>query len=1289
MKNLLLTSLLFVMAFSWGQDEIWMRPNKGQWHENIEFKINIPAGFMYLEKTGFTYDFSDFGEKHNHKHEGDGGHGRDDGRINAHAVRTTFIGSNPEPVFEQRKPSSFYENYFLGNDSTKWVANSVAYNEVRYLSLYPNVDLHLYESNATLKYDVVIRPGGNPADFKVAYRGQDRLYIKNDMLHVETSLGTIIEGKPRAYQVINGFEKEVACYYQLSGNEMSFALPDGYDPAYELVIDPNLTFSSFTGASSDNWGMTACPDINKNLVAAGIVFGSGYPLSTGPYDGTFNGGQIDVAITKFNASGSGIVFSTFLGGSESETPHSLIVNNANELYVMGATASTNFPVGGAPFQGTKNGGTTQLIDGINFIGGTDIYVVKLTAAGNALVGGTYLGGSGNDGISNSGSSIAFNYGDQLRGEVMVDDLSFVYIASSTESSNFPISGGFDNSLGGAQDAIVAKFNSNLSSLLWSTYVGGSGLESGNSVQLSSTGDIFLAGGTTSNNFPVTTGTLNPTFKGGTTDGYVMRFGAPGYGAPQATYLGTNDYDQAYFVQLDIDDFVYVYGQTKGPYTVTPGHYVNPNSGQFIHKLSNNLVTSEWSSVFGAGTGNEEISPTAFLVSDCYELYIAGWGGAINVNNSTADNSTTNGFPVTTDAYQSTTSGSNFYLAQFTKDMMTLKYGTYMGSLTGSNDHVDGGTCRFDKGGGVYHAVCAACGGNTNGFPTTPGAFSPTNNSNNCNMAAFLFELSKIEAVLGTGSPVICIPDPVVFQNNSQNGNAYFWDFDDGSTSTDFAPTHYYTDPGIYNVMLIVSDTSGCYTPDTAWVEVEIQLLEAEAGSLSDTICPGESVELYAIGGDTYVWGPGDVLNDSLSSNPIATIWEATTFTVMVSGACGSDTLTVTVNVFGADAAASPDTAICVGGSAQLFAGGGDTYLWSPPGSLDDPTSPSPIASPVITTFYTVEIVTPEGCHIFDTTNVLVDQDLPYPNLIDAITICKGSQAQIAAHGATDYAWSPNYNISDVSIYNPYVYPDVDTTYTVTFTNACGSTYDSVKVFVQEVIGEICPDTTICPEGEATLWASGGVSYSWTPAGTLSDPNEAITQAAPNSYTTYNVMITDIYGCSTTLTTHVDVFDSPVLIVSPEVYGVVGDTIPIWAEGNGTIVWSPAYYMFCVECFENLVYPPHAMEYTATLTDANGCTTTGIVPVHYDPLIYVPNAFTPNADAYNNTFFAVTHNILTFEMLIFNRWGEVVYSTSSIDHMWDGTYNGVKVLDDVYVWQIIYTDLQENRYELRGHVTVLK
>ena len=256
---------------------------------------------------------------------------------------------------------------------------------------------------------------------------------------------------------------------------------------------------------------------------------------------------------------------------------------------MGATSSTNFPVGGSAYQASNNLGGGAIIDGINFLSGADIFVIKLSPAGNAILGGTYLGGNGFDGISEDGS-VVHNYGDQLRGEVYVDDASNVYIASTTTSSNFPIVGGFDGTLGGAKDAVAAKFNSNLSSLLWSSYVGGTGDESGNSIKVSATGDIFMVGGTTSTNFPNTSGKIHPGYMGGTVDGYLIKFSAPAYVA-EATYLGTNDYDQAYLIDLDIDNFVYVYGQSSGPYQTDGPNYINPNSGQFIHKISNDLTST--------------------------------------------------------------------------------------------------------------------------------------------------------------------------------------------------------------------------------------------------------------------------------------------------------------------------------------------------------------------------------------------------------------------------------------------------------------------------------------------------------------------------------------------------------------------------------------------------------------------------------------------------------------------------------------------------------------------------
>ena len=1286
MKHILsFITLITSFTLCWGQDEIWIKPNRGQWHQNIEYKISIPGGDMFLEKNGFTYNYNNLGGIYDHAHS----NSTETHSYKSHAVKTHFIGANINVSFNENKPSPHYENYIIGNDSTKWVSHLYLYNEIEYLNLYDGINLKVYEKNATIKYDIIVAPNTNPSLFKERYDGQDRLELKNGNLIITTSLGTITEKRPFAYQIINGIKTKVECKYVLNNDVMSFEFPFGYDSTQTLIIDPELAFSTFTGSTSDNWGMTACPDINDNLIAGGIVFGNGYPTTSGAYNSNFSGGAVDIGLTKFNATGSGLVFSTFIGGNGSETPHSIIVNDQNEIYIMGATSSTNFPTSGSAYQNTHHGGPTfMLIDGINFNGGTDVYIFKLSANGTSMLASTYLGGNSVDGISDGNNNIHYNYGDQLRGEIILDPNGNVYITSTTKSADFPIAGGFDNTLSGQQDAVVAKLNSNLSALLWSTYLGGTSWESGNSLQLNSLGDIYVVGGTTSNDFPNTSSQLNPSYKGGITDGYVTKFSAPLY-TPQSTYLGTSDYDQAYLVDVDIDDKVYVYGQSEGNYPVTSGHYTNANSGQFIHKLNANLNVSEWSSVFGAGTGHVEISPTAFLVSDCYEIYIAGWGGNLNVTNGSANFSTTNGFPVTADAYQSSTSGSNFYLALFTQDMMSLKYATFMGSLNGSLDHVDGGTSRFDKSGKVYHAVCAACGGNSNGFPTTPGAYSTTNNSNNCNLAGFLFELSKIESTLSTTTPITCLPNATIFENNSQNGNAYYWDFGDGNTSNDFAPTHLYDTPGIYDVMLVAYDVDGCYEPDTSYTQVEVILPEYQVWALSDTICPGTSVQVFATGGNGYAWGPPELFDNPSSSSPFLTINQETTVTVDISSECGSSSLELTVYVFGVDAVSGEDVAICVGDSTQLNAAGGDSYHWTPIETLSDPNIGNPWATPNITTYYYVEIITPEGCHIFDTTKVHVDQDIPYPNLINEVSICKGDSIQIVANGATDYLWSPNYNISNNTIYNPYVYPSIDTSYQVAFTNACGTSYDTVKVNVIEVNGSVNPDTIICPEGTAVLWASGGVNYNWTPNIHLNRPHDSTTLATPNQPTSYSVLITDEFGCHTTLSTYIDLYDSPTITVSPNVYGIVGDTVEIWAEGNGSIMWTPALYISCVTCPTTYVSPPNNYVYTATVTDENSCTASADVQIIFDPLIYVPNAFTPDGDTYNNTFYAVVNNVSEFEMWIFNRWGELIFVANSVDQQWDGTYNGSKSPDDVYVWKIKYKDLNGIDYELMGHVTLLR
>ena len=866
----------------------WMYPNKGQWVDNVKFKIDLNQGDLFIEEDGLTYSLSSGGkhieESHGHLEE-------KQEPIVGHVIRAKFLGSSWKGRSYVSDSSSFYRNYILGNNPEDWFGKIYGYKSVRLYDYYNGIDM-LLNGNEGLKYSFIVNPHVNADQIRINYKGQSKLRLDSaGNLHVGNRFGEIIESKPIAWtEDESGRKKTVKVAFELHGSEVTFTFPEGYDTSNKLVIDPTLTFSTFTGSTADNWGMTATPDSNGNLFGGGICFGIGYPITTGAYDGSHNGGSFDVAVTKFTADGTALIYSTYLGGGANELPESMICNSNNELYILGITSSANFPMVGA-YDNTFDGGSTEVENGLTFAG-SDLFVAQLSADGSSLLSSTFVGGSGNDGLNSS--SLNFNYGDQFRGEIILDQGENVLVTSTTKSVDFPVVQGPQSGLSGAQDAVVFKLNPTLSTLNWSGYFGGSGVESGNSIQTALNGDVFFVGGTNSSTLPYSSG-FDISFNGGSSDGYITRLNGNTGAILSGTYLGFGEYDQAYCVQLDLDDKVYVLGQTESSWPITAGLYGVPNSGQFIQKFSSNLSAVEWTTMIGAGSGHVEISPTAFLVSDCYDIFLSGWGGSTN-NNGQAVNSTSTGFPVTLDAYQPTTNGSNFYIAVLASDAGYLKYATYMGGTTGPSNHVDGGTSRFDKSGRIYHAVCASCGATSNGFPTTPGVWSNVDPSNNCNMAAFKFELSTIEATVADPNPVVCLPDPVVFANNSSNGNAFYWDFGDSTSSTDINPSHLYAGPGEYDVTLVVIDTNNCYVSDTILFEVVIGDFVGGVIDPPGPICPDIPFEFEAFGGAFYAWSPANVLSDSTSHNPTATIDQTTDFMVIISDTCGVDTVFVTLAV---------------------------------------------------------------------------------------------------------------------------------------------------------------------------------------------------------------------------------------------------------------------------------------------------------------------------------------------------------------------------------------------------------
>lgn len=927
-----LISLIFCQNFSFAHGEenhINFIENKGQWENHINYMAKIGGGNVWLHQNKFTFSFinqDDFEKLHQ------ASHGKYkpalNEKIRQHAYTLNFINTNPNVKISSSEKFDFYHNYFIGNDQSKWATNVDVFGEIKYTNLFEGIDMHIKTSDfGYLKYDYVVHPGADASLIKWNYDGIIPL-LKNNQIILNSNAGEIIESLPEVYQLINGKKVIVDCKLVLKNKIVSLNFPNGYNSNYELVIDPTVIFSTYTGSTSDNWGYTATYDSQGNAYGGGVVFATGFPVSVGAFDNSFSGGGTvtDIGIIKYNSTGTSRLYATYLGGTGSESPHSLIVDSQDNLVIYGTTSSSNFPTSAGCYDNSFNGGSNVSMDGyISYSAGADIFVTKLNSTGTTLMASTFIGGTGNEGLNNV-ANLYYNYGDEARGEVIVDANDNIIVASCTQSSNFPTTAGsVSQTYQGTQDGVVFSLDVTLSTLNWSTFLGGTNTDAAYGVKVNPiTGNIYVCGGTrSSTGFPSSAGTIHPTYVGGTVDGFIVVVNSSNASLIAGSYFGTASYDQAYAIEIDYDGDVYIMGQSTGGYPISGSVYSNANSSQYIHKMSADLTTTYWSTVFGNGTsGTINISPVAFLVDYCKNIYISGWGGGTN---SGYGNGNTNNMPTTAGAYDVTTDGSDFYCMVLERDATSLLYGTFFGG--NGQEHVDGGTSRFDNNGTIYQAVCAGCGGSSS-FPTTPGVWSNTNQSSNCNLGLFKIEFNYQGIIANANAApniIACDPPYDVNFTGSSSGVNHIWDFGDGSpTSTLQDPSHTFTAIGNYTVMYIAIDSSTCNIADTVYLTVEI--LQAEVFSATLDVGPYDpctggpydvSLEFTGTGADSLIWdmGDGTIYNDTIVNHQYGTDGTYIISMTAYDFTCGlvetiTDTVSFNSNNTTANANASPNVIAC-------------------------------------------------------------------------------------------------------------------------------------------------------------------------------------------------------------------------------------------------------------------------------------------------------------------------------------------------------------------------------------------
>ncbi|MDP4129513.1 MAG: PKD domain-containing protein, partial [Bacteroidota bacterium] len=901
-KQLLILLILFSASApqAWAQMDLGnleFVENKGQWDTAMNFRSDIPNGNFFLRKHGFSVllqrpadmnalrvsmhgDASPAGsstggaatkapatETNSFRYAAPVYGGKNGGGnvqqpppsagnliMHSQLYQVEFVNSLDRVEISGDKPLDTYNNYFIGNDASKWTSHCKIYQAVVYKNIYPNIDLRYYTENGSLKYDLVIHPGGNPDDILMKYSGVDKLTIKSRQLTVHTSAGDVKESIPHTYQFSEGGNKDLDCKYEAGpGNTIRFRL-SGYSKSATIIIDPTLVFSTFTGSHSDNWGYTATYDADGNFYSGSIVLnsipndaGNGFLASPGAFQTQFHGGdntdgiyEYDISIMKFSSNGVRRLYGTYLGGSGNEQPHSLVADEAGNLVIAGRTSSPDFP-------------TVSTATGKDVLqGGYDILLVKLNAAGTNLIGSRLIGGSSNDGVniapkySNNivpmgQSSLRLNYGDDGRSEVILDNADNVYLASCTQSTDFFLTpNAFQKTNAGMQDGVFIKTNADLSTILASTYLGGNSNDAAFALALNPTNnDVYIAGGTSSNNFPGTAnGTVISATYNGAIDGFLSIVSNDGSTLRKTSYLGTTGTEVLYGVQFDNLGFPYIMGTTTGDWPIINAAFSQAKGKQFIAKLKPDISAYVYSTVFGKGAPYPDISPTAFLVDRCQNVYVAGWGGGIETEGGGPDpavyhNSKTTGLTVTKDAIKATTDGDDFYFFVMKRDAASQLYGSFFGQDGGLGDHVDGGTSRFDKQGIIYEAICANCYG-LGSFPTTPGTWSPRNGTgaNGCNLAAvkIAFNFAGVVAdarsiINGRYDSSGCVPLDVLFTDTIHNAKTYIWNFGDGSpdtTTSAFQVVHTFLTVGTYRVRLIAIDSTTCNISDTAYVDIRVR-----------------------------------------------------------------------------------------------------------------------------------------------------------------------------------------------------------------------------------------------------------------------------------------------------------------------------------------------------------------------------------------------------------------------------------------------------------------------------------
>jgi gliding motility-associated-like protein len=1007
------------------------RENAGQWDPVILYKGNSPKGDIYFLKDGLIFTHSRNKSS------------ATDLNLEHLSWKLSFEGINDKMCIQAGGKQTSHTNYFLGSNVVK--RNIPDYNQINYLNLYPDINLRYYGSGKNLKYDYILKPGADIKNIRMKCEGIENINInKEGELELKNAWGIIKENKPFSYQIIDGIKKEVDVRFSLiNENTFGFKIFGEYDKNIDLTIDPvTLIWGTYVGGNIPTNGGYL---FGLTMDASGDIYATGYypntfPVTTGAYDQSFNDGTGDVFVFKLNSAGNALSYATYIGGNGDDRGNSIAVNNNGEAYITGYTtsATTSFPAN--TVIGTA-------------IGGRSVFVCKLNAGGSSLDYSTYIGGMNHD-IGNG---------------IKVDASGNAFVTGETQSSNFPSLGSsFDLTYnGGSSDAFVFKLNPAGNSLLYSTFIGGSGNDRGRALALNNAGVIFLTGQTNSANYPATPGAYDNSINGDF-DAFVTKINTS-TGLVYSTFTGGTAGDEGASIDINFSDEAFITGYSFSPdYPTTTGSSFNGLKDAIVTKLNSTGSSLIYSRFVG---GSDLDEGTSIIVNARDQVFIAG-------------NTESTNFPIAQNGIVDPDSLSKkesqvFVLMLNPTGTSIRKSVTFGGSF---DEYKVPSLSSSSK-----NIICEVAVGFTSHSPdliTTNGAFQKdklNGNETNDQPAVYKLYVGPIPLPPSGGTvrycpqevgniTTVCGPPT----NDPDFPMTYSWS--NGSTSQCIS-----VPLPVVEETYSLTYTNGCETKTVTWTLKPYKLPSVSLGP-DTNICKNKTLLLTVdLGPGPNDFGTVSYLWSTLQTTSSINISSSGTYWVRVTTSCGifSDTIEVT-EIDKPIANLGPDRSFCSPFSYILNAFNpantalSPTYLWS-----TGATSSSININSGGT--YWVDVI--NECGTVRDSITINELLLPIVNLGNDTSLCQFSDMILdAGNPALPKIWSTGATTQTISINTPGIY-------WVDVSDVCGTIRDSI--IIQNATGppvvDLGPDQMICSAFSLLLDAyNPPANYYWSTGDTTAN-----------------------------------------------------------------------------------------------------------------------------------------------------------------------------------------------------------